>query len=290
MPIAPLDTLICPHDGARLAVRGKSLACPHNHTFDLAKEGYVNLLSVQDKASKDPGDSREMVAARRRFLETGAYAPIADAVAEATRDLIAARVASRQAPFDILDAGCGEGYYLQTLAKALAADAGQEMVALAGIDISKWAVRVAAKRSLPVTWAVASNKRPPFVADSVDLVLCMFGFPVWPGFASVQPVGGHVLMVDPGPDHLLEMRRIIYSEVKEAAIKPIVASADYVQVSERRVVATARLPSQTAIADLLTMTPHDHRASVAGRAALAGRSHLDVTVDVMLRVFRRDAT
>ncbi len=290
MHLDALRPLICPFDGEALLKTQNCYRCPRGHTFDIAKEGYVNLLPVQDKASKDPGDSKDMVAARRRFLETGAYAPIAEAVGETARDQIGAGSDASDRPFAILDAGCGEGYYLQMLARALQADGGSQAVALAGIDISKWAVRAAAKRALAVTWAVASNKRLPFAPGSIDLVLCLFGFPVWAGFAAVQPAGGHVLMVDPGPDHLIEMRRIIYPQVEEGAIKPIEAGVGYLQVSERRVLASAHVGSKTAIADLLVMTPHDHRASVAGRAALAERSHLDVTVDVVLRVFRRDAT
>lgn len=311
MPLAPIHGLVCPHDGERLAQRGNSLVCPRGHGFDVAKEGYVNLLPVQEKASKDPGDSKEMVAARRRFLETGGYAPIAQAVGETVRELRAAVSTTdgsrstglgRPLPredgdkgsaarrFAILDAGCGEGYYLQTLAMALQADSSEQAVSLGGIDISKWAVRAAAKRALPATWVVASNKRPPFPPDSVDLVLCLFGFPVWSGFAAVQPPDGHVLMVDPGPDHLVEMRRIIYAAVNENEIKPMSAGAGYAPVSERRVRAAAHVASKAAIADLLTMTPHDHRASVAGRTLLAERSHLDVTIDVVLRVFRRNAT
>lgn len=285
MHVDRLLHLICPHDGAPLASRGNSLVCPRNHAFDIAREGYVNLLPVNEKASRDPGDSKEMVAARRRFLETGTYAPIADAVAARAAELLAETVGKRE--FAILDAGCGEGYYLKHIAAALEAVAGATVVRLAGSDISKWAVRAAAKRPLPAAWTVASNKRLPFAADSIDLVLCLFGFPVWPGFAAVQPIGGHVLTADPGTDHLVEMRRIIYPVIDEATIRPATGGAGYVQISEHRVHASAHLPSQSVIADLFAMTPHAHRASAAGRAALGERPELDVTIDVLLRVFRR---
>ena len=136
-------------------------------------------------------------------------------------------------------------------------------------------------------WVVASNRRPPVPPSCIDLVLCIFGFPIWPGFASVQPVGGHVLMIDPGPDHLLEMREIIYPEVLRRERTALTGTPNYTQVSERTVRAHAHLATPSIIADLLSMTPHAHRATAAGQAALAERPTLDVTVDVVLRLFRR---
>lgn len=83
MSVSPFTALACPLDGAPLQRQGGSLRCADGHCFDLAAQGYVNLLPVQNKRSLDPGDSKEMVAARRRFLEAGHYQPIADAVTQA---------------------------------------------------------------------------------------------------------------------------------------------------------------------------------------------------------------
>lgn len=287
MLIAPASSLICPHDGAAMVVRGNSLVCPRGHSFDRAKEGYVNLLPVADKASLDPGDSKDMVAARHKFLNTGAYAPIASAVAEMATSAI--ETADKNGPFSILDAGCGEGYYLQALAAALAAHSSAADVRLAGIDVSKWAVRAAAKRDVPATWLVASNRRPPFPPASIDLILCLFGFPLWAGFAAVQPPGAQVLLVDPGPDHLIELRQIIYPQVRIVERAPVANADGYTFASEARVRASAHLASPTIIADLLSMTPHAHRASAEGRSALSTRATLDVTIDVTLRMFTRNA-
>lgn len=285
MRVVPALPLICPHDGCVLEVRGHALVCARGHSFDRAREGYVNVLPVQDKASLDPGDSKAMVAARHRFLETGCYAPIADAVAAQTTDIVCAADPARA--FTILDAGCGEGYYLQALAGSLGSNPSLATVHLAGIDISKWAVRTAAKRAVPATWAVASNRRPPLPPHSADLILCLFGFPLWAGFGEIQPSGGHVLLVDPGPDHLLELRTIIYPEVRRSERTTQIVTEGYLFISEQRIVATTHVGSPAAIADLLSMTPHAHRASAEGRIALAGYATLDITIDVFLRVFRR---
>lgn len=288
MQLAAVPSLICPFDGLPLANQGTSLICPDRHTFDRAREGYVNLLPVQDKASRDPGDSKEMVAARRQFLETGAYASVANALAETTVSALAR--CTRSGPAVILDAGCGEGYYLDELAQRLAATSGAQTAQLAGIDISKWAVRAAAKRSAPVTWAVASNRRPPLAPGSVDLILCLFGFPIWEGFAPIQPMGGEIILVDPGPDHLQELRALIYPEVKRSARPSLAPQPGYTPVSEMTHLSCAHVPTPDAIANLLAMTPHAHRAASDGRTRLAACHTLDVTIDVVFRTYSRSDT
>ncbi len=288
----PEGTLVCPIDGTPLRPRdGATLACgtlvcDRRHSFDRSREGYYNLLVVQHKASLDPGDSKAMVAARRRVLESGIYAPIADRVAETVATI--ARASQRESDFCVLDAGCGEGYYLQQIERRLAAESGLRCN-LAGVDISKWAVQRAAKRTHGCFWAVATNRHLPFAAGSVDLIVCMFGFAVWDGFAAVQPPGGYVLMVDPGPDHLIELRSIIYPNVRRNEIAPVALAptrAGYELEEERRTQFQVELYIRAQISDLLTMTPHDHRAPIAGRVVLAQHDTLRVTVDVVLRLMR----
>ena len=227
-----------------------------------------------------------MVAARQRVLNSGIYAPIADCVASHVAALASANQRSNE--YCVVDAGCGEGYYLQLIEKHLAAKDGLRCT-LAGVDISKWAVQKAAKRTNGCFWAVATNRHLPFSAGSVDLILCMFGFPVWEGFATVQPPNGHLLLVDPGPAHLIELRSIIYPTVHQSEIAPIppaAATAGYEIVREQHIQFWIELYSHAKISDLLAMTPHDYKAPLAGREALALHDHLQVTVDVVLRLMR----
>jgi 23S rRNA (guanine745-N1)-methyltransferase len=263
---------------------GRALICPSGHSFDRAREGYYNLLAVQHKASRDPGDSKPMVAARRRILDAGVYAPLAEQVSVRVVEL-----ARGHKDFAILDAGCGEGYYLEAIAAALKAD-GFEGYRLAGIDISKWAVQAAARRNRGIFWAVGSNKRMPFTQPCLDLIVCMFGFPVWEAFAAAQPFGGHVLLVDPAPDHLIDLRAIIYPTVARAEGQGSLEAAEhagYRLVEQQRVTFTAELVGRAQIADLLAMTPHDHRAPQAGRDSLAARERLTVSVDVAVRLLSK---
>ena len=287
MHIAPLTEFVCPIDGAPLIAAAGGFACASRHAFDRAREGYVNLLPAQHKASRDPGDSREMVTARRRVLERGSYTTLADRVASIA--VARASIADRARPFRIVDAGCGEGYYLDRMARALAAETNDASVQLAGIDISKWAVRAAAKRGMPAAFAVASNRRLPFASGSVDLILSLFGFPSWEGFAAVQAAGGQVLLADPGSEHLIELREVIYPSVTRSGPPALDAAvaAGYGLADEQRVVYRTDLDSQAAIQDLLAMTPHAHRMAPAGRAALEHVQQLTVTIDVVLRDLRR---
>ena len=283
MQIVAAANLACPIDGLPLETQRAQRRCAAGHSYDMAREGYCNLLVVQHKASRDPGDSKDMVAARRRFLELGHFEPIADRTFEAARECMAAAQAGA---FNIVDAGCGEGYYLDRLARLAAASPDTGAVALAGIDVSKWAIKSAARRKVPVTWLVANNRQPPFLPGSVDLMLCLFGFPVWEGFRKVQKPGDHVLLVDPAADHLIELRQIIYPTVNRSPPPSLAAAeaAGYRLLREEGLRYGVTLSGAEAIQDLLAMTPHAHRVPRERRNALAELASLSVTVDVAFRL------
>ncbi|WP_374500296.1 putative RNA methyltransferase [Zoogloea sp.] len=281
-PIIPFPALACPLDGNALEPHGASWRCAAGHSFDVASQGYVNLLPVQNKRSRDPGDSKEMIAARRRFLEAGVYQPIAQAVTEA-----ALAGLSPESTAGCLDAGCGEGYYLRQLATA-AKGRGQAL-ALLGLDISKWAVLAAAKQDSHTRWVVGSNANLPVLPGTLDRVLCMFGFPVYPEFARVLRPGGLLIQVDAGPDHLRELREIIYPSLKpERPASPAAPAGFRALPAAETVRYTLALSSPEQIADLLVMTPHLYRASAEGRARATTLTHLSLTVDVRLTRFERN--
>jgi 23S rRNA (guanine745-N1)-methyltransferase len=279
----PATNLACPIDGLPIETHGAQRRCAAGHSFDMAREGYCNFLVVQHKASLDPGDSKYMVAARRRFLDAGHFKPIAGLVFDAVCNC---SESAEGTAFNVIDAGCGEGYYLDHLGQLAAASPQTGTLALAGIDVSKWAVKAAARRNVSATWLVANNRIPPFLDGSVDLVLCLFGFPIWEGFKKVQKRGGHVLLVDPAADHLLELREIIYPTVKRSAPPPLAhaEAAGYVLEHEQELRLAVTLTDTEAIQDLLAMTPHVHRIPQDRRQALAGLSTLSVTVNVVIRL------
>lgn len=265
---------VCPLDSLPLEKIANSWRCGSGHVFDIAKEGYCNLLPVQNKGSIEPGDDKEMVAARKRFLDLGHYAPIADSLFEWVKKSGLRRV---------VDAGCGEGYYLDHIYKLASVSPDAPALELAGFDISKWAVRAAAKRNRNLRWAVASNRQLPFA--EVDLILSLFGFPIWESFRKVQGSGAAVLLVDPGPDHLLELRELIYPVVRKNPPPSIQGAleAGY-RLKEERSLRFSFLAEN--LSDLLRMTPHAYKISATGAAALAQQSKLTITADISFRFLR----
>jgi 23S rRNA (guanine745-N1)-methyltransferase len=281
MNISPFLALACPLDGTPLRRNGPAWRCAAGHSFDVASQGYTNLLPVQKKRSLDPGDSKEMVAARRRFLNTGFYQPIAAAVNQAVlADLPPGLTAS------CLDAGSGEGYYLRQLS---AAPQTRQTLALLGLDISKWAILSAAKQDPRPCWVVGSNANLPVLTGTLDRVLCMFGFPVYAEFARALKPDGQLLQVDAGPDHLRELREIIYPTLKPERTAETREPEGFSSLLTETVRYSLELPGPEQIADLLAMTPHLYRASAEGRAKAAALTSLSVTVDVRLTRFRRVA-
>jgi 23S rRNA (guanine745-N1)-methyltransferase len=279
MPLLSLTQLLCPIDQKELRQDGNTWRCQNNHCFDVAKQGYVNLLPVQNKKSLDPGDSKEMIAARRDFLNSGVYQPIAVALAKTL-----AVLCKEHEQLSILDAGCGEGYYLNAVCEQLLLN-DVELTAT-GLDISKWAVRSCKIRNPKLNGLVASNRQIPLPDHSQDIVLCTFGFPVFEEFKRILKPGGHIVMADPGPEHLIELRSQIYETVRRNPPADISAALiDDWQLSDSINVQFTTPPlSAEQFEQLLVMTPHLYRASREGRERAAKLQNMPVSGDVLIRV------
>ena len=281
MTISSFTHLACPLDGAPLHCHGTAWRCASGHSFDIASQGHTNLLPVQNKRSLDPGDSKEMVAARRRYLNAGYYQPIAELLSRAVLDELPPNTT-----LNCLDAGSGEGYYLRQLAAA--AESQGQSLALLGLDISKWAVLAAAKQDKRPGWVVGSNANLPVLPATLDRVLCLFGFPVYSEFARVLKPGGELIQIDAGPDHLRELREIIYPQLKAERPAENLVPAGFSALPGDSVRFSLSINGREPIADLLAMTPHLYRASAEGRARAAALTELSFTVDVRLTRFRRE--
>ena len=189
--------LICPICAEELHKADRSYVCPNRHSFDIARQGYVNLLTVQQKHSLTPGDTREQVLSRRSFLEAGFYKPIADALIDAGKKY--------GITGQILDIGCGEGWYCAQLATTLGA-------ALTGLDISKEAVRCAAAKYKEATWLCATAAHIPVADGSADLLTSLFALTLPEEFHRVLKKDGLYFQVLAAQDHLLGLKGIIYDE------------------------------------------------------------------------------
>ena len=263
--------LLCPICGEELNLTGKQYVCSRNHSFDVARQGYVNLLAVQQKHSLNPGDTREQVLSRREFLEAGFYAPIAEAlIAEAKALGITGQ---------ILDVGCGEGYYSSRLADALEAP-------LTGLDISKEAVRCAAAKYKGKQWLCATAAHIPVEEGSVSLLTSLFALTLPQEFARVLKEDGFYFQVLAAEDHLLGLKGIIYDQLnfKEKNTVPELPGFELVKSVPIRFSFTVEGQQ---IQNLFSMTPHVFRIGKEGAERLRNTEILTDTASCVLNIYRR---
>jgi 23S rRNA (guanine745-N1)-methyltransferase len=275
--------LACPICDDTLTVGATAATCPNGHSFDLARQGYLNLLRPDKRHSPEPGDSAEMLRHRRSFLQGGYY----DAVAAALSDVVLASLPDHGS-IHVADLGCGEGFFLARLHAGLVAT--RELpVNCIGVDISRAGIRMATTYDRRITWLVASLHHSPFRPASLGVVISMFA-PIAP--EDVQRVlkpDGVLVTVTPGPDHLDALRAMIYPTVAPHAVPPAqrALAAQFDVSSATRVRYGIQLKSPAQIMSLLAMTPFYWNISLETMARVEALSHLEVTVDVSLIVRRR---
>lgn len=261
--------ICCPLCQRTLSRQERSMLCPQGHRFDIARQGYVNLLPVQNKRSLHPGDTKEQVLARRAFLEAGFYTPIVETLCRL----------SENGKGPVLDVGCGEGYYSTRLAKAMGAS-------LVGLDISKEAVRFAAGQYKNAQWLCASAARLPLADSSFGLVTSLFSLTAAEEFSRVLMPEGTYIQVIAAPDHLLGLKGIIYDGLirKEKVLTPELPGFSLEKSEPLRFSFTVEGPQ---VQNLLSMTPHQYRVSKAGAQRLADTQTLTDTASCIFNVYRK---
>ena len=262
--------LVCPLCGQSLHREEKQYVCPSGHSFDIARQGYVNLLTVQQKHSLCPGDTREQVLSRRAFLEAGFYAPISETLNRAALDQGA------QGP--ILDVGCGEGYYSHRLAQAMEAP-------LIGLDISKEAVRCAAGKYKGPLWLCATAAHIPVKDNSVGTLTSLFALTLPEEFRRVLRRDGLFFQVLAAEDHLLGLKSIVYDNLTHKEKNTVPALPGFQLVDSRPIRFSFQLEGNQ-IQSLFAMTPHLFRIGKAGAQRLAETTHLQDTASCVLNVYR----
>ena len=264
--------LLCPVCGYQLNLEGKRYVCPNNHSYDLARQGYVNLLVVQQKHSLNPGDTREQVLSRREFLEAGYYAPIAQTLIETAKELCISG--------QILDVGCGEGYYSSRLADALDAP-------LTGLDISKEAVRCAAAKYKGKQWLCATAAHIPVEDGSVSLLTSLFALTLPEEFRRVICEGGYYFQVLAAEDHLLGLKSVIYDTLTHKEKDTVPELPGFTLVKSIPIRFSFTVEDQQ-VQNLFSMTPHVFRIGKSGAERLKNTQTLTDTASCVLNVFRRD--
>ncbi len=282
--------LACPVCQAPLRDESPCFRCSKGHSFDRARQGYLNLLMANHKRSRSPGDSAEMIQARQRFLNSGHYAPLSTAL----NQLVAEHLDTHGTePAHIADVGCGDGYYTDRLASFLSGTSSEHAPSehgfphqYYGIDISRDAIKAACRRSTNIHWLVASGVRLPLLANGLDMIISLFT-PVMPeSWLHALKPGGKLVLVTTGSDHLRELRERIYTDVVERVFDPTqpLQQAGFSSITTSSVQFRTCVKQQ-ALADLLLMTPHGWRATKDAKRTLLTLPELTITADMNVWVF-----
>ena len=269
----------CPICHSPFTQANQTLKCAGAHSFDIAREEYVNLL-----LQKSFGDTKEMLRARRDFLEQGWYQPLSAKL----NDLVRQHMQDVSGALHILDAGCGEGYYLGRLQRSLAS---QQNNCYIGIDSSKDAVRMAAKCYQPILVVVADIKqRLPLADSSIHAILNIFAPRNPAEFARITTAGGILIVVIPGPQHLLslrsELRLLNIEEQKEQHVKEQFAH-QFAFVTSSIISYPLHLNRQQ-VEQVVIMTPNYWHLSGEMRQAIMNIEEIETGVECTALVFRRN--
>ena len=262
----------CPICAGELRCGGAAWSCAAGHSFDVARQGYVNLLPADRKHSRHPGDALSAVQARRIFLDGGHYAPLAERVA-----------ALAASPQTVLDAGCGEGYYLGAVGRTC-----PDALRI-GVDISKDAVRYAAGRDKKAIWLTASAAALPMDDAVCDLVLCMFAYTFPEEFARVLRPDGRLIQVLAGENHLTALKSVIYPTILHREKERAAALPGFALTHTETLTFPLHLTDAGQVASLLAMTPHFWRITKEGAERAAALTALDDQAEMVINVYRREA-
>lgn len=271
------EYLICPICKSPLELENRIFSCENKHSYDQAKQGYVNLLVANKKRSKDPGDNKEMIVARRQFLEAGYYDRLVERMQALILDLGPAGIT-------LLDSCCGEGFYTAQMnaVKEL------EIEECYGFDVSKSAVKAAAKKYKDLSCFIANVQDIPLEEESVDIIQTVFCPLYSPEFERVLRDEGYLLVVSAGPDHLKELALKVYDNYKPHNYNPAdQLSATFQRVSLSGLKYKIELTNKEHILALLKMTPYYWNTVPEKLEEIKKLDSLDLTCDFVLSLFEK---
>ena len=271
-----LETIYqCPFCGGSLAESEKLLKCPQNHSFDKARSGYVNLLSVKQKHAKLPGDNPDMIRARRDFLNRNYYQHLQKALCEAVKQYFPPEGI-------LLDAGCGEGYYTKAIWDAV------EAHSCYGVDISKTAADFAARADKITRYAVGSVFHLPVADSSCDMLISVFAPYCGSEFLRVLKSKAYLIMVIPSALHLWELKQAVYDKPYQNQVKdyPLDGFIFKEKIPCERCII---LDNAQDIQNLFQMTPYAYRTGSAERERLQQLQKLEVQTAFEILIYQKEA-
>ena len=268
--------LSCPVCGGAFGAEPFGLRCERGHCFDRARQGYYNLLLSSKEHGARRGDDGLMIRSRTAFLERGYYAPVREAMCDMLSGLLSGGA--------ILDAGCGEGYYAERLSARLK-EAGVDHLII-GVDISRDAVKAAARRGCYAELAVASTARLPISDGSLEAVLNIFSPPEIGEYRRVLSAGGILLRALPLEEHLYSLKAAVYEQPYRNPA-PKMELEGFRLTEQRDVCRTVTVTPAEDIISLFAMTPYWYKTSPADRAKLDGLTQLDTEFAIRLAAYRK---
>lgn len=277
------ENLKCPSCGQALILNAdsqpKTYSCSNKHSFDVAREGYLNLLLAQHKRSRNPGDSDDMIRSRQRFLGAGYYQPLSEAIVN--------QVANSSSGFNqtLIDLGCGEGHYMQELRNG--SDKAAAELKLLGIDISKFAIRLAAKRKMDARLIVDSAFNIPLFENRIDTAISVFSPLSSEETARILKPGGTLIMVGPGEQHLSGLTELIYDKTVPHAGNPLEATGKFTLQEQLEIKREVCIKGGD-ILDLLMMTPYYWHTRPEQQEMLAKREQLNTLIHFYIKIYKNE--
>lgn len=266
-----MHKLACPKCHKALKLENRTYKCQNNHCYDLSKTKYLNVLLNPDKSTNNPGDSKESLIHRRDFLNQGYYNVILNEVIKC--------IHKYSNPTQILDLGCGEGYYTAKIKEEF------KDACVYGLDISKEAINMATKYRKDMYWLVGNTKNLPILDNSIDIITALFTVINKNEIERCLKEDGYMIHVTANNRHLIEFKELIYDEVKVKSDQfirldfPVVESYDFIK--------KIHLKNKEDTINLLSMTPHYYHIKKDKRYILDTLADFDVTIDIRITVYKK---
>ncbi len=254
--------LNCPKCNERLVRNDKVCKCKNGHSFDLAKEGYLNLLLSE---STSHGDDKEMVKARTAFLNTGSYSYLKDELCN---------LIQKENPDVLVDLGCGEGYYTNTF------NAKDKY----GFDLSKSALKYASKHDKSTQYTVSSIFHVPMPNNCVDTIVTCFAPIASLEIDRLLKKNGCFIVVTPDENHLIELKELLYEEAYKNEVKEL----DIPLTKENEIhIINSFIVEKDNILNLFQMTPYAYKTSKEALEKLKQVEKMKITASFVIRVYRK---
>lgn len=267
-----METILkCPVCNKPLVKKNRSFVCDNFHTFDIAKQGYVNLLQSQSGKVKTHGDSQEMLQARKNILYKGYYKDISKKIST---------VISKLKNDTVIDIGSGIGYYCDILKQD------NPNINLHGIDISKDGIKEASKNNKEIQYTVGTNNKLPYISDKADIILSVFSPINIDECLRVLKPGGTLITVSPNTNHLMELKELVYKEIieKDYQVNELIHQS-LEKVSKIDVINNITIKDND-LYDLFMMTPHFFKTSRESKEHIKDIKNFDVTIDVVISIYK----